>query len=102
MLVETGHSEEVPLGELFLLILMLFTFGVASAFLFPMAHRHSKRLDRTVDQDVLARLLEDMDRLSTRLGQVEEELGFFKELRAPERKDRLSAPPGEGEGSDGE
>ena len=78
------------MGEFLAFVLILFTFGWGSAFLLPYIRRHSRRLDSTVDSEVLARLLEDTDQLATRLDQIEEELRFFRELRAPEERIRLS------------
>jgi hypothetical protein len=79
------------LGEFFLFMLILFTFGWGSVFLAARLNRGPSRLESTADSELLARLLEDMDRISTRLGQVEEELDFFKELRAPDDPRRLGA-----------
>ncbi|NNM04376.1 MAG: hypothetical protein HKO65_04680, partial [Gemmatimonadetes bacterium] len=43
-----------------------------------------------------ARLLEDIDQISNRLGHIEEELDFYKELRGTEGRERLP-PPAESE-----
>jgi hypothetical protein len=58
----------------------------------PILRRQNKRLNESVDYEVMARLLEDVDQLANRLSQVEDELRFFKELRAPDAPGRLSAP----------
>lgn len=80
------------MGEFFLFMLILFTFGWGSAFLAARLKGGPNRLDSTADSELLARLLEDMDQLSIRLGRVEEDLDFFKELRAPGDPPRLSSP----------
>jgi hypothetical protein len=87
------------LGEFLAFILILFTLGWGSAFLLPYVRRHWGKLDRTVDHETLARLLEDTDQLAARLTQVEDELHFFKELNAPDDQERLSSPDMGGEGA---
>lgn len=71
---------------------ILFTFGWGSVFLATRLKKGPDRLESTADSELLARLLEDMDQISTRLGHVEEELDFFKELRAPSESPRLVSP----------
>lgn len=87
------------MGEFFLFMLILFVFGSGTAFLLPRALRSWRNVDQTVDNEVIARLLEDTDQLATRLSQVEEELDFFKELHAPEDRGQIPPPdyPGNGE-----
>jgi hypothetical protein len=80
------------LAEFFFFMLILFTFGSATAFVVPYLSRRAKRLDGTVDQETLARVLEDMDQLSSRLTHVEEEMAFYKELRGREAPEALAAP----------
>jgi hypothetical protein len=86
------------LGEFLAFVLIIFTFGWATAFLIPYVRRHWQKLDQTADQEVLARLLEDMDQISSRLSHIEEDLEFYRELRGPEDPDRLPAPAEDGEG----
>ena len=83
------------MGEFLAFVLIIFGAGWGSAFLLPYVRRHSQRLDRTVDHEIIARLLEDTDQLSARLNRVEEELDFFKDLNAPEDQGRLAPPAGE-------
>lgn len=83
------------MGEFFLFVLIIFAFGWGSAFLLPFVRRHSSRMEPTIDHEVLARLMEDMDQISGRLTQVEEELDFFRELRAPGEPERLPPPDGD-------
>ena len=83
------------MGEFLVFVLIVFGAGWGSAFLLPYLRRHSQGLDRTVDHEVIARLLEDTDQLSTRLNRVEEDLDFFKDLNAPEGRRRLTSPGGE-------
>ena len=96
------------MGEFFLFMLILFTFGWGSVFLATRLKRGADRLESAADSELLARILEDMDRLSMRLSQVEEEMDFFKELRAPERVGRLkpsavaeTPPSSEADGPEG-
>ena len=80
------------MGEFFLFMLILFVFGFGAAFLVPLVRRNSTRLEPPLDNQVLARLLEDVDQLSTRLSPLEEEVDFFKELNAPEERRSISSP----------
>jgi hypothetical protein len=80
------------LGEFFIFMLILFGFGWGSAFLAARYQRYSKGVEGSMDQEVLARLLEDMDQLSTRLSRIEEDVDFFRDLRAPEAPDLLTPP----------
>jgi len=74
----------------FLLIISVIVWGTAFAALH--FRRELKGSNQGVDSEMLARLLEDVDQLSTRLSRLEEEMDFFKELRAPESRGRLSPP----------
>jgi hypothetical protein len=85
-------KREEQLGEFFLFMLILFTFGGGAAFLVPYLSRRAKGLDQTVDRETLARLLEDMDQLSSRLTHIEEEMAFYKELRGQGEPRTLPAP----------
>ena len=87
------------MGEFIIFLSSLFVFGTATAFVVHYFRRQSGRLDPGIDHEVLARLLEDTDGLSTRLDRIEEELEFFKKLNAPAESARLSPPETEGEGS---
>ena len=94
-----GELWEGPLAEFLVLVLILFMFGWGSAFLLPLLRRNWNKLDQTVDNEVIARLLEDTDHLSTRLTQVEDELDFFKKLHEPEEQSRISPPAEDGTGA---
>jgi len=80
------------LGEFLVFVLIIFAAGWGSAFLWPFLRRHSQKLDQSMDHEVLARVLEDVDQLSTRLNHMEEDLEFFKDLNAPENQGRLPSP----------
>jgi len=80
------------LGEFLVFVLIILGAGWGSAFLMPVLRQRYKKLDQSMDHEVLARVLEDVDQLSTRLTQVEEELDFFKDLNAPQEHDRLPSP----------
>ena len=77
------------MGEFLGFLLVVSFIGWGTAFTALHFFRRMRRLDEGVDREVTARLLEDVDQLSTRLSQVEEELAFFKELRAPENRPGL-------------
>ena len=85
------------MGEFLVFALILFTFGWGSALLLPYVRRQWKGVGQSVDNEVIARLLEDTDQLAARLTQVEEELRFFQELHAPGDRGSLPSPGGEGE-----
>jgi hypothetical protein len=80
------------LGEFIVFVSTLFFFGTASAFVVHYFRRQNRKLDSGVDHQVLARLLEDTDTLSSRLDRVEEELEFFRRLNSPEARDEISPP----------
>ena len=85
------------MGEFLGFVLIVFAAGWGSAFLLPLLRQRFKKMDQSMDHEVLARVLEDVDQLSTRLNHVEEELDFFKDLNAPEKQGQLPSPD-EGEG----
>jgi hypothetical protein len=83
------------------MIISIIVWGTAFAALH--FRRELKGSNQGVDSEMLARLLEDVDQLSNRLSRIEEEMEFFKELRAPEGRGRLSPPdPQEQESRGGE
>ncbi len=77
-------------------LVVLVALGLGSTFLLSHLRRHSGRLEGGMDREVLARVLEDMDQLSNRVNQVEEELDFFKELGRPKKTGRIG-PTSDGE-----
>ena len=79
------------MGEFIIFVSTVFVFGTASAFVVHFLRRQNQKLDSGVDHQVLARLLEDTDTLSTRLDRVEEELEFFRNLNAPDPPGRIAA-----------
>jgi hypothetical protein len=82
-------------------MLILFIFGTATAFLVPYLSRRAKGLEGSVDQETLARLLEEVDQLSHRLTHIEEEMAFYKELRGQPEPGLLPNPE-EGEEGHGQ
>jgi hypothetical protein len=92
------------LGELLGFLLVISFIGWGTAFVALRFRRELGRGGGEVDHEVLARLLEDMDALSTRLSRVEEEMDFFKDLRAPETRPGLppSGPEGHPDGEEAE
>jgi len=77
------------LGTLLGFLLIILALGWSTAFAALHFRRQLKGSEPTVDSETLARLLEDMDQLSSRLARMEEEMDFFKELRAPETSVRI-------------
>ena len=84
--------------DFFLFMLILFVFGSATLFAVPYLTRRAEKVGGSVDQETLARLLEDMDQLSSRLNHIEEEMAFYKELRGQRALEGLPAPDEEEEG----
>jgi hypothetical protein len=82
------------LGEFLGFLLIISVIGWGTAFTALHFRRHLKRMDEGVDHEVLARILEDVDQISTRLSRLEEDMDFFKELRAPDTPGRLPEAPG--------
>ena len=80
------------MGDFLAFVTIVFAAGWGSAFLVHFLKRHSQRLDRTADQETLARLLEEMDQISNRLTHLEEKVEFFKDLRGPTGQARLAGP----------
>ena len=82
------------MGTFFGLILIMSVIVWGTAFTALYFWRQTRTLDRGVESDVTARLLEDVDDLSTRLTRVEEELEFYKKLNAPEPTNPEKTLPG--------
>lgn len=74
------------------LIISVIVWGTAFTAIF--FWRQIRGPDRGVESEVTARLLEEVDNLSTRLAHVEEELDFYKKLRDPGPSRRLPDPEG--------
>ena len=79
-------------GQLLGFLLVVSFIGWGSAFAFLHFRREAKNLDQGMDNQVLGRLLEDVDQLTSRLSRVEEELDFYRELRGTEAPERLAPP----------
>lgn len=86
------------MGEFLGFMLIVFFFFWGSAILLPYVRRKNRNLEGPVDNEVLARLLEDVDQLSSRLTRVEEEMDFFKDLNAPREPGSLPPAGAEEEG----
>jgi len=80
------------LGEFLGFLLIVAVIGWGSAFAALYFRRESKQIGEGADHEVLARLLEDMDHITTRLSRLEEDMDFFRELRAPDTPGRLPGP----------
>jgi len=87
------------LAELLGFLLIISFIGWGTAFAALHFRRESKRLGDGADHELIARLLEDMDQLSTRLSRLEDDMDFFKELRAPEERPRLPDAQGMHQGT---
>ena len=74
----------------FLLIILVVVWGTAFTGLY--FWRQARSLDRGAESEVTARLLQEVEDLSTRLARVEEEVDFLTELKAPRDSRRLPDP----------
>jgi len=72
------------MGVLFGLILILFSAAWGSVFLYQILRRLTGRVGPPEGNGVTPMLLEEVESLSGRLARVEEELEFYKQLKAPE------------------
>jgi hypothetical protein len=70
--------------EFFLLMMILLGTAWGAAMLYFVARALSKRLDAPEPGPADALLREDVESLSHRLSRVEEELEFYKRLKAPD------------------
>ena len=89
------------MGLAFIVILVVIVFAASwgSIFLVHLLKRSSQRLGPAGDDLRVTHLLEETENLARRLAIVEEELDFFKELRAPSVPERLPHAQGEDEPS---
>jgi hypothetical protein len=79
----TFHTEVGTVGMLLGLVLIISVIVWGTAFTAIFLWRQIRSPDRRVESEVTARLLEEVDNLSTRLAHVEEELDFYRKLRDP-------------------
>jgi hypothetical protein len=84
----------MPVGEFLVFVLIVFSAVWGSVFLAHLLKRSSRTLDSGGDDPRLARLQEETEHLERRLAIVEDELSFFRELRAPDTPPGLPAPDG--------
>jgi hypothetical protein len=73
--------------EFFLFILILFSAAWGSAFLYQIIGKFSRIVEPGNEEMGDSRLREEVENLAGRLGRVEDELEFYKQLRAPEEPD---------------
>ena len=83
--------------EFFLFVLIICSAVWGSAFVFTLVGRLSKRVEPGNQDALIGVLREEVESLSGRLGRVEEELDFYKRLKAPEEP-RVSLPKETSEG----
>lgn len=69
--------------EFFFFMLILLGFIAGSGFIFVMLNRFSGRIKPGGEELRFSMLREELDSLSVRLGRMEEELEFYKQLRVP-------------------
>jgi hypothetical protein len=77
--------------EFFFFMLILLGFIAGSGFIFVMLNRFSGRIRPGGEELRFSMLREELDSLSVRLGRMEEELEFYKQLKVP----RTEEPPPE-------
>lgn len=75
-------------------IALIFGGAWVSMVLATVLKRFSKRLDSNPSDIRFEELVDDARRLERRLEQVEEELGFLRELHRPKAPRELSSPEG--------
>jgi len=79
-------------GEFFVFVLIVFSAVWGSAFLAARLKRSSRELEAGSDGPIRDRLRDDLEQLETRVGSLEEELEFFRELRSPQSSAKLPSP----------
>lgn len=81
--------------DFFFFMLILLGFVAGSSLIYVLLTRLSRRIEPGGEGPSLALLREEMDSLQVRLGRVEEELEFYRQLMASdegEPPERLPAP----------
>ena len=69
--------------EFFFFMLILLGFIAGSGFIFVMLNRFSGRIKPGGEELRFSMLREELDSLTVRLGRMEEELEFYKQLKVP-------------------
>jgi len=82
--------------EFALLLMILLGFMTGAGFLYVLLNRLTRRVGTGEDLN-LSLLRDELDSLSVRLGRVEEELEFYRQLKAPEEGQTIPPlqPPGD-------
>jgi len=80
--------------DFFLFMLILLGFIAGTGVVYALVTRLSGKLEKGGEELSLPRLRDELDSLSVRLGRMEEELEFYKELRVPEEPHPRGALPG--------
>jgi hypothetical protein len=70
--------------DFFLFMLIFLGFIAGSSFVYVLTTRLTRRVDAPPTQLTDSLLREVIESLTARLGRVEDELEFYKQLRAPE------------------
>ena len=83
--------------EFVIFVLTMFTAVWGSAFMLAWIKRFSRKIESGSDDPLLAAFREETDQLRDRLSRLEDEVGFFKELHAPDEDPRLP-PEGDHDG----
>jgi len=81
--------------QFFLFVMIICTAIWGSATVFTILGRISRKVDPGNQADLIAALRDEVEYLTARVGRVEEDLDFFKELKAPSGpgvSGRLKAP----------
>ncbi len=82
--------------EFALVLLIVLGFMAGGGFLFVLLNRLTRRVG-TGEGLNLSILRDELDSLSVRLGRVEEELEFYRQLKAPEEGQTLPPPQPSGD-----
>ena len=79
--------------EFFFFMLILLGFAAGSGLIYVLVTRLSGRIQSGGEDLTVSLLRDELDSLSLRLGRVEEELEFYKRLKAPDEPEPLAPPP---------
>jgi hypothetical protein len=83
--------------DFFFFILILLGFIAGSSFIYVLVTRSSRRIESGSGDLTVSLLRDELDSLSVRLERIEEELEFFKRLRAPDEQGSTRRLPGQEE-----
>jgi hypothetical protein len=72
--------------DFFFFTLILLGFIAGASFIYVLVTRSSKRIEPGSGELTISLLRDELDSFSVRLDRIEEEMEFFKRLRAPDEQ----------------